>query len=318
MRDLIITLLATSSVDSLNPIGITQQFILQGMVKKPRHIWYFIITTAVVNMIFGYMVYYGIINLLDRVWTLALNQYPYIIYPLEIVLGIGVFVFGFIWLKKLIVAKKQNLSSVQEKQKTEEDNIKHKIKSVSPLALINIGIISTASELTSAVPYFAFLSVLLTYHISFGVLTLILILYNIIYIAPFVLLFAIYLLSKKKFDKIYVFFRTKCRTLLEEVFCYVVERKGEEPSQKGDIKRLYKQVKDLYNMHADSGMDRRINELLSGLEKIIDAIAEMRNVNSDAHGVGQRRKSISEHHARLFVNSAMTMADFILSVAERQ
>lgn len=111
---------------------------------------------------------------------------------------------------------------------------------------------------------------------------------------------------------------TKCRTLLEEVFCYVVERKGEEPSQKGDIKRLYKQVKDLYNMHADSGMDRRINELLSGLEKIIDAIAEMRNVNSDAHGVGQRRKSISEHHARLFVNSAMTMADFILSVAERQ
>jgi hypothetical protein len=161
------------------------------------------------------MVYYGIINLLDRVWTLALNQYPYIIYPLEIVLGIGVFVFGFIWLKKLIVAKKQNLSSVQEKQMTEEDNIKHKIKSVTPLALINIGIISTASELTSAVPYFAFLSVLLTYHISFGVLTLILILYNIIYIAPFVLLFAIYLLSKKKFDKIYVFFRTKCRTLLD-------------------------------------------------------------------------------------------------------
>lgn len=111
---------------------------------------------------------------------------------------------------------------------------------------------------------------------------------------------------------------TKSRTLLEEVFCYVIEKKGVEPSQKGDIKKLYGQVKELYNMHADAGMDKRINELLSGLEKIIDAIAEMRNKSSDAHGVGQKRISISEHHARLFVNSAMTMADFILSVGGKE
>ena len=107
---------------------------------------------------------------------------------------------------------------------------------------------------------------------------------------------------------------TKCRTLLEEVFCYVIENKGEVPSEKGDIKKLYKQVKDLYRMHADTSMDRRVNELLSGLEKIIDAVAEMRNKSSDAHGVGQKRINIFEHHARLFVNSSMTLADFILSV----
>lgn len=67
-------------------------------------------------------------------------------------------------------------------------------------------------------------------------------------------------------------------------------------------------------MHADASMDRRVNELLSGLEKIIDAVAEMRNKSSDAHGVGQKRINIFEHHARLFVNSSMTLADFILSV----
>jgi hypothetical protein len=50
------------------------------------------------------------------------------------------------------------------------------------------------------------------------------------------------------------------------------------------------------------------------LEKIVSSIAEMRNNNSDAHGVGSQRISISEHHARLLVNSAMTMAEFILSV----
>lgn len=69
-------------------------------------------------------------------------------------------------------------------------------------------------------------------------------------------------------------------------------------------------------MHADKNIDVRINTLLSGLEKILSSISEMRNKDSDSHGVGSKRINISEHHARLFVNSAMTMADFILSVAE--
>lgn len=107
---------------------------------------------------------------------------------------------------------------------------------------------------------------------------------------------------------------TKSRTLLEEVFCYVIEKKGEAPSESGDIGKLYNQVKHLYNMHQERDMDKRINGLLSGLEKILSAIAEMRNKGSDSHGVGAKRINISEHHARLFVNSAMTMADFVLSV----
>lgn len=110
---------------------------------------------------------------------------------------------------------------------------------------------------------------------------------------------------------------TKSRTLLEEVFCYVIEKKGEEPSESGDIGKLYNQVKQLYNMHQSKDMDKRINGLLSGLEKILSAIAEMRNKGSDSHGVGAKRISIADHHSRLFVNSAMTMADFVLAVSEK-
>ena len=69
-------------------------------------------------------------------------------------------------------------------------------------------------------------------------------------------------------------------------------------------------------MHQSKDMDKRINGLLSGLEKILSAIAEMRNKGSDSHGVGAKRIKISDHHARLFVNSAMTMADFVLAVSE--
>lgn len=110
---------------------------------------------------------------------------------------------------------------------------------------------------------------------------------------------------------------TKSRTLLEEVFCYVIEKKGKEPSESGDIGKLYNQVKQLYNMHQSKDMDKRINGLLSGLEKILSAIAEMRNKGSDSHGVGAKRINIADHHARLFVNSAMTMADFVLAVSEK-
>lgn len=109
---------------------------------------------------------------------------------------------------------------------------------------------------------------------------------------------------------------TKSRTLLEEVFCHVIEKRGEETGKSGEIRNLYNQVKGLYHMHQDAETDRRINSLLSGLEKILTAIAEMRNGSSDAHGVGSRRINIKAHHARLFVNAAQTMADFILAVSE--
>ena len=109
---------------------------------------------------------------------------------------------------------------------------------------------------------------------------------------------------------------TKSRTILEETFCYAIEIKGEEPSDSGDIGKLYKQVKDLYNMHANKDMDKRVNKLLSGLENIVQSIAEMRNNGSDSHGLGNKRVNISDCHARLAVNSSTTMAEFILSVSQ--
>ena len=73
---------------------------------------------------------------------------------------------------------------------------------------------------------------------------------------------------------------TKSRTLLEETFCYVIEKKGESPVTSGNMATLYKQVKGLYKMHGDANTDRRINTLLSGLEKIVSSISEMRNKDS--------------------------------------
>lgn len=111
---------------------------------------------------------------------------------------------------------------------------------------------------------------------------------------------------------------TKSRTLMEEVFMYAIEMKEEVEEKKGDITKLYKQVRKLYNMDIDPKADERIKKLLSGLNTIVDSIAEMRNKNSDSHGAGDERINLSKHHAQLCVNAAIAVSEFILSVMVNQ
>lgn len=109
---------------------------------------------------------------------------------------------------------------------------------------------------------------------------------------------------------------SQSQTLLEEVFCFAIEERGDTPNESGDIGKLFNQVKTLYNMHSSANTDRRINNLIAGLNKIVGSIAEMRNKNSDAHGVGLKRIGISDYHARLVVNASTTVAEFIVSVVD--
>ena len=83
------------------------------------------------------------------------------------------------------------------------------------------------------------------------------------------------------------------------------------------MSNIYLQINDSYDMHGNANTDNLTTKLLSGFGKIVSAIFEMRNKDSDAHGVGASWIAIDEHHARLFVNAAMAMADFILSVEKK-
>lgn len=105
---------------------------------------------------------------------------------------------------------------------------------------------------------------------------------------------------------------TKSRTMMEEVLIHIIETAGENPSETGNINDLYKQVKVIRNMNQRKEFDNRINGLLSGLEKIVQNIGNMRNISSDAHGVGSKRISIKEKEARLVMNSAVSFCEYLL------
>ena len=110
---------------------------------------------------------------------------------------------------------------------------------------------------------------------------------------------------------------TKIRTMIEEILIEGLKLKGIQKDYNGDIKSQYKDFKNNYQMHIDKDMDSRIKKLLSGLETIVDSIAEMRNANSDSHGVGDKRVKIEKHHALLYYNSGVTLAEFLLSIINK-
>lgn len=107
---------------------------------------------------------------------------------------------------------------------------------------------------------------------------------------------------------------TKSRTMIEEILVQILEENNVAEIAKGDLNKLYNQVKNIYNMQQTGNKDKRVNSLLSGLEKVVQSIGEMRNANSDAHGVGSRRIAIRECEARLVLNSAITFCEYIISI----
>ena len=111
---------------------------------------------------------------------------------------------------------------------------------------------------------------------------------------------------------------TKSRTLLEEVFFYGIEKKNQVPPSDGNINKMWGNIKQLYGIKEESTHDKRINDLINGLGKIISSIGDMRNKDSDAHAAGSKRINIAEHHARLCVNASTVVADFVLAVIQRQ
>lgn len=106
---------------------------------------------------------------------------------------------------------------------------------------------------------------------------------------------------------------TKSRTMIEEVLVQILESNNHPNIPKGDIIKQYNEVKTLYGMQQSKEYDARVNSLLGGLERIVQSVAEMRNANSDAHGVGSRRINVRECEARLVMNASITFCEYILS-----
>jgi len=210
MWGLLLSTIVTSAADSLNPIAITQQFVLQGMVKKPKHIWYFIIPTGVTNLIGGFLAYFGLVALIGDFFGGLVDRYGRLLFIAELILGIAFLVLlGFLLRNSQTQSLKKQLRSLRAGENGEngdtgeEAEAARKIKSVSPAALLALGVGATISELATALPYFAFLAILFNYQLTLWQVTLVLVVYNTIYTLPLMLLYVVYIRARDRFDRLY-------------------------------------------------------------------------------------------------------------------
>ena len=110
---------------------------------------------------------------------------------------------------------------------------------------------------------------------------------------------------------------TNARTLVEEILLYIKEKiQGSRQSYDGNLLSLYKRVSKQINMYPDdSKTGNSFNEILRGFISIIGGLAGLSNSIADRHATTKHPK---KHHAKIVVNSAMILSEFLLESFDYQ
>ncbi|WP_261521691.1 abortive infection family protein [Burkholderia multivorans] len=110
---------------------------------------------------------------------------------------------------------------------------------------------------------------------------------------------------------------TNARTLIEAVLLKIESELDPSPQgNDGDLVKLFQRVRKHLNLEPSrQDISDALKQVLSGLASIVLGLATMRNKMSDAHGVPYKP---SRHHAKLAVNAAKTLADFLFDTMSYQ
>lgn len=103
---------------------------------------------------------------------------------------------------------------------------------------------------------------------------------------------------------------TNARTLLEEVLLHVeTQLAGERLEYDGNLPSLYKRVSKKINMYPDKGTENSFNEILRGFISIVSGFSGISNTIADRHATVRHPQ---KHHAKIAVNGAMIISEFII------
>ncbi|MCX3266458.1 abortive infection family protein [Pedobacter agri] len=104
---------------------------------------------------------------------------------------------------------------------------------------------------------------------------------------------------------------TNARSLLEAIFIDIIERYQSIPFKSdGDLDNLWRATKKVMNLQLNKDtMPDFVIQILSGIDTSLKGLAALSNKAGDRHATKFKAR---KHHAKLAVNLAMTIADFIL------
>lgn len=110
---------------------------------------------------------------------------------------------------------------------------------------------------------------------------------------------------------------TNARTLIENICLYILDTTKSEYEHKGDLPKLYKQTAKVLNMDSSQYGENTFKQILSGFVSVINGLASIRNIHSDAHGKSSKSYyKPAKRHATFIVNSSKAVAEFLYSSYE--
>ncbi len=106
-------------------------------------------------------------------------------------------------------------------------------------------------------------------------------------------------------------------TLVEEFLKLVLRNANVEVSaQQGDIRDLYKLLRSELGLDpSEKAMDPTLKPILEGLQRIVSGLYDLSNRASDRHA---RVYNPAKRHAKLAVNAAFSLCEFLLDVEDAQ
>lgn len=106
---------------------------------------------------------------------------------------------------------------------------------------------------------------------------------------------------------------TNARTLCEAVLIHIIETvENVEVRNDGKITNLWSRAKKSLKIDLDKAeLPEFVFQILTGLDSIITGLAGLSNNAGDRHA---NKFNTKKHHARVAVNSAMTLCDFLIDI----
>lgn len=110
---------------------------------------------------------------------------------------------------------------------------------------------------------------------------------------------------------------TNARSLIEAVLTAIEREFDSNPSEyDGNLPKLYKRVQKHLNLcPGQEDLADCLRQILSGLTSVVSGVSTLRNTMSDSHVISYKP---AEHHARLAVNTAKTLCEFLFETKEYQ
>jgi hypothetical protein len=108
---------------------------------------------------------------------------------------------------------------------------------------------------------------------------------------------------------------TNAYTLVEHLLKFLLkETKTTYKETEGDIRALYKVLQPALNLDP-SKLEESLKPIVGGIQTLIGGLYEMANKSSDRHA---RRFNPARHHAKLTVNAAFALCDFLVESRDYQ